>query len=97
VFILNSVSQSSENKSPQLPQKRRGSLFFGLGLICAFISLLVIPEIFGSVAIILGAYVWKLESGENRSRGLLVVVIGIVAMLMGIYYTSIFGIYNILP
>jgi membrane-bound ClpP family serine protease len=80
-----------------MPQKRRASLYFDLGLICAFGSLLVFPEIFGSVAIILGAYTWRLESAENKSRGLLLVIFGIVAMLVGIYYTSFFGIYNILP
>jgi membrane-bound ClpP family serine protease len=80
-----------------MPQKRRASLYFDLGLICAFGSLPVFPEIFGSVAIILGAYTWRLESGENKSRGLLLVIFGIITMLVGIYYTSLFGIYNILP
>jgi hypothetical protein len=80
-----------------VPQKRRASLYFDLGVICAFVSTFLIPEIFGSVAIILGAYTWRLESGENKSRGLLLVVFGIITMLVGIYYTSLFGIYNILP
>jgi len=97
VFDLNSVSQSTENSSSYIPQKRRSSLYFDLGLICAFASLFVIPEIFGSVAIVLGAYTWKLESSESRSRGLLLVIFGIITMLAGIYYTSLFGIYNILP
>jgi len=57
----------------------------------------VIPELFGSVAIVLGAYTWRLESGENKNRGLVLIIFGIVTMLIGIYYTSLFGIYNILP
>lgn len=97
MFTLNFGSQSPENKSSYMPLKRRASLYFELGLICAFVSLFVIPEIFGSVAIVFGAYTWRLESGENKSRGLFLVIFGIVAMLVGIYYTSLFGIYNILP
>jgi membrane-bound ClpP family serine protease len=80
-----------------MPQKRRVSLYFGLGLICAFVSLFIVPEIFGSAAIILGAYTWKLDSSENKSRGLVLIIFGIITMLVGIYYTSILGIYNILP
>jgi hypothetical membrane protein len=57
----------------------------------------VLPEIFGSAAIILGAYAWRIECAENRNRGLLLIIFGIVAMLVGIYYTSYFGLYNILP
>jgi membrane-bound ClpP family serine protease len=57
----------------------------------------VLPEIFGSAAIILGAYAWRMERDENRNRGLLLIILGIVAMLVGIYYTSYFGLYNILP
>ena len=77
--------------------KRRTSLYFNLGVISAFVSLFVIPELFGSVAIVLGAYTWRLESGENKNRGLVLIIFGIVTMLIGIYYTSLFGIYNILP
>jgi hypothetical protein len=80
-----------------MPTKRRASPYFVIGLICAFVSFFIIPEIFGSVAIVFGAYTWRLESAENKSRGLLLVIFGIVAMLVGIYYTSLFGIYNILP
>lgn len=97
MFNLNSFSQSPANTSPYMPQKRRATLYFDLGLIFAFGSLLVFPEIFGSAAIILGAYTWRLESGENKNRGLLLVIFGIITMLVGIYYTSFFGIYNILP
>ena len=97
MFNLNSVPQSTSNSSPYLPQKRRASLYFEIGFACAIVSIFVIPEIFGSAAIILGAYTWRLESSENKNRGLMLIIVGIVAMLVGIYYTSIFGIYNILP
>jgi membrane-bound ClpP family serine protease len=57
----------------------------------------VLPEIFGSAPIILSVYAWRLESAENRNRGLFLIIFGIVVMLVGIYYTSYFGLYNILP
>jgi len=96
----------SVTESPQSPvnqplnlirQKRSAALYFNLGILCAIISLIAIPEIFGSAAIILGAYAWRIERDENRNRGFLLIILGIVAMLAGIYYTSYFGLYNILP
>jgi membrane-bound ClpP family serine protease len=59
--------------------------------------LFAVPEIFGSAAIILGAYVWRLEYGENRNRGLLLIILALIAMLVGLYYTSFFALYDILP
>ena len=94
---MNSVPQSLSNSSPYQPQKRKASLYFEIGFVCALVSIFVIPEIFGSAAIILGAYTWRLESSENKSRGLTLIIFGIVTMLVGIYYTSLFGIYNVLP
>jgi hypothetical protein len=97
---------SSVADSPQSPvnqpsysiwQKRSAALYFNVGISCAIISLFVIPEIFGSAAIVLGAYAWRMERDEKRNRGLLVIILGIVAMLVGIYYTSYFGLYNIIP
>ncbi len=94
---LYSVVESSQNTSPYMRQKRSPSLFFNLGAVSAIIGLIVFPEIFCSVAIILGAYTWRLEAGQNRNRGIALVIFGIVAMLVGIYYTSFYGLFNILP
>jgi membrane-bound ClpP family serine protease len=97
---VSSVPESTQSVNPSsysLPQKRSAAFYFYIGLLCAFISLLVVPEIFGSAAIILGAYTWRMERDGNRNRGLVLIIIGIVAMLVGIYYTAYFGIYNILP
>jgi len=57
--------------------------------------MVVVPEIFGSIAIILGAYVWKTEPGRNRGLG--VVVLGILFMLIGIYFTSYFALIDLYP
>jgi hypothetical protein len=92
-----SVPESSLSTSPYTRQKRSSSLFFIVGAVSAIIGLIVLPEIFCSAAIILGAYTWRLEVVENRNRGLALVIFGIVAMLVGIYYTSFFGLFNILP
>ena len=97
---------SSATEPPQTPanqpsiltqQKRTATLYFSIGTLCAIISLLVIPEIFGSAAIILGAYAWRMERDEKRSRGLILIIFGIVAMLVGLYYTSYFALYDLLP
>jgi hypothetical protein len=97
LYNSNSVPQSAANPSSLTPQKRNASLYFDLGLVCAFVSLFLVPEIFGSASIILGAFTWRLESVERKTRGLLLIIFGIITMLVGIYYTSFFGIYNILP
>jgi hypothetical protein len=68
-----------------------------VGGLCAVISLFVLPEVFGAIAAVLGAYVWRLDCGESNNRGVWVVVLGVVFMLVGIYYTSLFGLYSILP
>jgi membrane-bound ClpP family serine protease len=72
-------------------------MLINLGFLSAIISLFIVPEIFGSVAIILGAYAWRMEGPNSHNLGLFVIIVGIICMLMGIYYTSYFGLYNILP
>ena len=98
---VNSVSGSPQPPAnpptDSIAQKRSAALYFNIGILCAIISLFVLPEIFGSAAIILGAYAWRMERDENRNRGLLLIILGIVAMLVGIYYTSYLGLYDILP
>jgi len=55
--------------------------------------LLIFPEIFDSVAIILGAYAWKRQQGNV---GLYVVILGIACMLVGLYFTA-FAIIDLFP
>jgi hypothetical protein len=47
--------------------------------------LFIFPEIFDSVAIILGTYAYKRQPGN---AGLYVVVAGILCMLVGLYLTA---------
>ena len=58
------------------------------------LSLIIVPEIFGPMAIILGAYTWRKEQGN---RGLYIVIVGIICMLVGLYFTSIFELGDLLP
>jgi membrane-bound ClpP family serine protease len=55
------------------------------------------PEIFGSVAILLGAYAWRMEGPNSRNLGLVVIIAGIICMLVGIYLTSYYGLYDFIP
>ena len=79
------------------PAKPTVNTYIYTGIACAIVAIFIVPEVFGSAAIILGAYAWRLECGESKNRGIWVIAIGIIAMLLGIYYTSLFGLYNILP
>ena len=58
----------------------------GIAIVCAIIGLFIFPEIFDSVAIILGAYAWKRQQGNV---GLYVVILGIACMLIGVYFTAL--------
>jgi hypothetical protein len=66
------------------------------GFICAVASLFIVPEIFGSIAIILGAYAWKLEPGDTK-HGRDILILGIVCMFVGLYSTSFFALYDLIP
>jgi hypothetical protein len=44
------------------------------GIFSAIISLFFAPEIFGSAAIILGAYAWKMDTSSSK-KGLYIVIV----------------------
>jgi membrane-bound ClpP family serine protease len=87
---------SSYSVTPSPPPKRSPRLLTNLGFLSAVISLWILPEIFGSAAILLGAYAWRMEGPTSRNAGLVVIIAGIVCMLMGLYFTSYFGLYSLL-
>jgi hypothetical protein len=97
--------QSKRAETPQTtptpayaqPQGRSAGTYANVGVLCAIVALFVMPEVFGTAAAVLGAYVWRLDCGQPRQRGAWVVVLGVVFMLVGIYYTSLYGLYDILP
>ena len=89
------TTQSEPQTQLYSAQTSRAGTWFSVGLLCSFLSMVVVPEIFGSIAIILGAYVWKTEPGRNRGLG--VVVLGILFMLIGIYFTSYFALIDLYP
>jgi len=82
--------KNRDTKSSPYPPRRGYAGLVSFGLLCAFLSLIIVPEIFGSVAIIFGAYVWRMERDDSRNRGLIVLILGIIFMITGIYFTSDF-------
>jgi hypothetical protein len=65
-----------------------------LGFISAVLSLLIVPELFGSAAIVLGAYTWRKKQGN---LGLIVLILGIICMTVGIEVTAPFWLGSLLP
>jgi hypothetical protein len=57
-----------------------------LGIVSAFASLNLLSEIFGSAAIILGAF--QVKEDPESNFGILVVIIGIASLLAGIFLTA---------
>ena len=66
--------------APPAKAKSEGRIYSVIGLICAIISLLFIPVLFGPVAIILGIVAKK--KGDS-TFGLVVIVLGAVFMVIG--------------
>jgi hypothetical protein len=80
---------------PQHPPAGSSTRKFAiLGVFSAMLGLLVVPEVFGSAAIILGAYMWRKEQGN---RGIGIVIFGIICMLVGVYFTAFPRLYDLLP
>lgn len=85
----------STPSTPSFPPARENAgIFSTLGIVSAVLSLIVVPEIFGTVAIILGAYTWRKEQGN---RGLYIIILGIICMIVGIYFTSLFELGDLIP
>jgi hypothetical protein len=76
------------------PEDDRIGLFATFGYISAVLSLFIVPEVFGSAAILLGAYVWRKEQGN---RGLSIVILGIAFMLIGLVFTAYFALVDLIP
>ncbi len=85
--ITSSSSQSTPSpSSPSYPPARdRTRTYAIVGFISAIVSLFILPEIFGSVAIVLGAYAWRRERGN---LGIILVIVGILCMIVGIEATT---------
>lgn len=74
-----STSQGESTPPPSTstypPTRGTMGTYATLGILCAIISLFIVPEISGAAAIILGAYTWRIEQGN---RGIAVVILGII-------------------
>ena len=67
-----------------------------MGVVCAAVGLFIFPEILDSIAIIVGAYIWRLE-GREGNRGVGIVILGIVCMQVGLVFTEVYSLWNFLP
>jgi hypothetical protein len=92
--VLSIPPSSAPSYAPVRNMTRRFAI---LGSISAVLSLLIVPEIFGSAAIILGAYTWRRERDDSQNLGLTVLILGILCMLVGLYFTSYFELGDLLP
>jgi hypothetical protein len=93
--IARKSQSTSPPSAPSYPPVRDMTRRFSiLGFISAVLSLFIVPEVFGSAAIILGAYTWKREQGN---RGITIVILGIICMIVGIEVTAPFWLGEFLP
>ena len=80
--------RSSERPGDFKMESDRNEYYFILGIGSAAIGLFFLPELLDSLGIVMGAYLWRREAGE-RNRGLGIVLLGILCMLVGLYFTSV--------
>ena len=59
----------------------------GLAIICAMVSLFILPEIFASATILIGAQTWK--DSPDRTTGRNLVIVGIICMIIGLEISAI--------
>jgi hypothetical protein len=85
VSLSNESPPTAPSSSYPMTSRATGT-HIGLAIVCAIVGLFIFPEIFDSVAIILGAYAWKRQQGNV---GLYVLILGIACMLIGFYLTAI--------
>jgi len=81
---MTKTSSPSIPTPPYSPTTGKAARYASFGMLSAIVTLFVLPEIFGSAAIILGAYSWKTDT-TGSNRGLFVIILGIICMLLGIY------------
>jgi hypothetical protein len=92
--VPSTPTSSAPSYAPARNMTRRFAI---LGFISAVLSLIIVPEVFGSVAIVLGAYTWRRERDDSQNLGLIVLILGIICMLVGLYFTSYFELGDLLP
>jgi hypothetical protein len=90
--LVSELPPATPSSSYQMTSRATGT-HIGIAIVCAVVGLFIFPEIFDSVAMILGAYAWKRQQGNI---GLYVVILGIACMLIGVYFTA-FRIIDLFP
>jgi len=93
--VSNQQKSSSSVRPDDFAKSNRNDYYFILGIGGAAVGLFILPELLDSLAIVVGAYVWRREAGEGN-RGLGVVILGILCMLVGLYFTSVVSLGSLL-
>jgi hypothetical protein len=88
-------SSSSERPDAFKVESDRNEYYYILGIGSAAVGLFFLPELLDSLAIVVGAYLWRREAGEGN-RGLGIVILGILCMLVGLYFTSVISLGSLL-
>jgi hypothetical protein len=92
--ITSTESTPGSTPATYPPERARtGTLEYSI--IASILSLIVTPEIFGTAAIILGAYTWRKERDSNR--GLYALIFGIACLYVGLVFTSFFALVDLIP
>ena len=93
---MSQTSPPSIPNPPYAPTTGKAARYASFGMLSAIVALFVLPEIFGSAAIVLGAYSWKTDTTTSK-RGLFVIILGIICMLLGMYFFSYFLLIDLFP
>jgi len=97
---VTTVSRQQGSTSSKPPdafgmKSERNEYYYILGIGSAAVGLFFLPELLDSLAIVVGAYVWRKEAGDGN-RGLGIVILGIICMLVGLYFTSVVSLGSLL-
>ncbi len=86
-------SMPSPSVPPYPPESDVTRTYARFGYMSALISLLIMPEIFGPVAIFIGNLVRR-RGGRDGTR---ILILGIACMIVGLFVTAIFSLFFLLP
>lgn len=71
------------------PQRDSTKILITLGYVFSAISLFIMPEIFGTIAVVLGVNIRK------RGRGNTILILGSICLLLGLFVTAAFSLFDL--
>ncbi len=85
-FPSGETPSTTTQPAPYQLKPQSTNAHIGIAVLCAIVGLVIFPEIFDTIAIILGAYAWK---KQDKNTGLYVVILGIVSIWVSVYFTGL--------